>query len=147
MQAFVSSAVLLSVLLLQMCLKSERNTESDTYLTAEDLIAEDTISSESMVSQMPDSVSTHVNEVSTELAFLELSRAAIDRQCGKCHHSNRSTNEVALSIFNLANECWYCTLSEEQIPGLQSRTMDKDDFSKEEKEALRRVIEEVERGR
>ena len=146
MQAFVLSAILLTVVLFHTCLKSEGETESQSELTLGETTAIDTLAVKSMVTPIADAAPIQPITEHTEASFLEVTRTAIDRQCGKCHHSNRSTNEVALSIFNLTNECWYCTLTEEQIPGLESRTMDSEDFTDEEKEALRRVVEEVERG-
>lgn len=73
-------------------------------------------------------------------AHVEVSRSALDRNCGSCHHSNRSTNTVALAIFDLANPCWYCTISEEQFHGLESRTQSSEEFTEAEKEAILQVI-------
>lgn len=87
----------------------------------------------------------HTAPVNTDpaAAFVEVSRSAIDRNCGSCHHSNRSTNQVALGIFDLANACWYCTISTEQIVGLRNRTQESKMFTAEEQEAIQQVIEKL----
>lgn len=47
--------------------------------------------------------------------------AAIDRECGSCHHGDRSTNTGALEIFDLRDTCWYCPLTPEQGKSLKGR--------------------------
>ena len=76
-------------------------------------------------------------------AFVEISRAGLDRNCGSCHHSNRSTNQVALAIFDLATDCWYCTVSKDHAHGLENRTQGSDVFTEEEKAAIREVIARI----
>ncbi|MDX1406712.1 MAG: hypothetical protein R3330_01230 [Saprospiraceae bacterium] len=76
-------------------------------------------------------------------AFVEVARVAVDRNCGSCHHSNRSSNHEALAIFDLAKPCWYCTIHAEQTTGLQNRTQGSDQFTVEEQEAIREVIARI----
>ncbi len=44
---------------------------------------------------------------------------AIDRQCGSCHHGDRSTKTAALAIFDLRDSCWYCQLTPKQCQALK----------------------------
>ena len=64
---------------------------------------------------------------------------AIDRQCGSCHHGDRSTNTGALEIFNLKDTCWHCKLTPEQCESLKGR-ISGSSFSEEERTAIVAVI-------
>ncbi len=67
---------------------------------------------------------------------------AIDRQCGSCHQGSHSTNTKALTIFNLADECWYCKLTKEHAAGVMRRTQGAV-FSNDEKKAIKLLMEEL----
>lgn len=67
---------------------------------------------------------------------------AIDRQCGSCHHGDRSTNMGALAIFNLQEACWYCPLTQEQAESLTGRVSGSS-FSEEERTAIGNLLEEL----
>lgn len=72
---------------------------------------------------------------STKQDLSTLAFTAVDRQCGSCHHSNRSTNMSALAVFNLKDSCWYCALTPEEGESLKGR-ISGPSFSEEERSAI-----------
>jgi len=68
-----------------------------------------------------------------------LAFTAVDRQCGSCHHGDRSTNAGALAIFNLKDDYWYCTLTVEQSKSLKKR-ISGPSFTDEERDAILALI-------
>ena len=67
---------------------------------------------------------------------------AMDRQCGNCHQESRSENKAALTIFNLADSCWYCKLTPSRAKSLVGRIQSKT-FSNEEREAITALMEKL----
>jgi len=78
-----------------------------------------------------------VDTVQAHLALL-----AMDRQCGNCHHPNRSTNKAALAIFDLAEECWYCPLNLHQATEIRKRTKSTK-FSDDEQAAIASLLDRL----
>lgn len=74
-----------------------------------------------------------------DTAQANIALIAMDRQCGSCHQGSHSTNQAALAIFNLANECWYCTLRPEHMEGLSNRIKGSK-FTAEEQAAITSLV-------
>lgn len=126
---FRTIAVGIGLLILLSCLTEMRHniaTETD----GKDQPAEEVINADSSVTEID----------AQPIGFVEISRMAADRECGTCHHSNRSTNTKALAVYDLADRCWYCRMSEEQIDGLERRTQNSEDFTEAEKAAFLQII-------
>jgi hypothetical protein len=79
---------------------------------------------------------------STDSVYARLALEAVDRQCGSCHHGNRSTNTGALAVFNLQEACWYCKLTHEQAESLKGRVSGSS-FSEEERNAIVSLLNEI----
>ena len=83
----------------------------------------------------------------TSIDTLTLSRnqlawQAVDRQCGSCHHGDRTDNTEALAVYNLVDSCWYCKLDEKQIKSFEGR-ISGSKFSEEERSAITGLFDEI----
>ena len=68
-----------------------------------------------------------------------LAWTAVDRQCGSCHHGDRSTKPAALAVFDLRDSCWYCGLTPKQCESVKGRISGAS-FSAEERTAIVAII-------
>ena len=89
-----------------------------------------------------EAISSTLATSSADSVYSATAFQAIDRQCGSCHHGNRSTNTGALAIFNLQDACWYCKLSPEQAESLTGRVSGSS-FSEEERNAIVALLDEL----
>lgn len=96
-------------------------------------------SADSAMTSSPEVSSITVSIDSNRLDHATIAFAAVDRQCGSCHHGDRSTNTGALAIFNLTDTCWYCRLTSEQCESFKGRISGAS-FSEEERTAIVALI-------